>query len=1495
MQLNLASSPTTVVEGNPNSGVACTSGVGGVSKQAKKWSDIAKSKTKLGMSLYFHQESKSVTEIDVALDEIADELKFWEFTLMGHLIGSKPPLQKVIEFVTKSWSHIASSVVQYFKKGWFSFRFKTQEDMNNVMKEGPWKMGSYSLILKQWHPYFSFEMERTSIVHVWVLFPDLDPYLWSSSVLSKMSSRIGKPMFADVPTTNKDKLSFARVMIEVDIASNLPLEISLNTPFGPSTQGIQYEWLPFYCSECGKMGHKKQTCKKNKAKASSQTTKAKGKEVKYVKKTSPSVPSSIADSECTKKGSEDPSQKALKRGSPPVSQNVVVTQTSFETLSVPKNSQVAQEVSPCVLGGTLAALVVPTEIEVEGSSPDFLQLGLLPSVSGSVASTEVVIMHSECTKKGREDQSQIALKRDSPLVPQSVVITQTSSETLSVHVTSQISQEIYPCVLGGTLAASVLPTETEVEGPSSECLQLGLSPSASGSVASTEAVIMHSECTKKDRESQSQIALKRDSSPVSAVVASSSMHLSGQIPLAAAEIVHPLQEDTLLDKQQDSPHLDSDSHGHLPLPHEGQQHNVEGLKVVHCKVLHHATGRNFYCSIVYGSNNADTRKRLWTAMECFASHVDKWAAMGDFNVIRQPTEKLSNTPPVLSNLLDFNSCLSNCELDDLSSYGCDFTWYNKQDATTRVYSKLDRILVNNARMQHFSQTTGQFLSPGISDHSHVVLTFHDADAPKKQFKFLNCSMDHPEFHSIVAKCWVAHQKGNSMFRLMQKLKNVKQGLKQLQASHFADIETKVKEKREALSQCFHDLQKWPDSHDLLEKEKQLCTDIWQLKDIELMILAQRAKAHNIKYNDTCSKFFFAKIKERQQSQMIGEIKGVYGTRHQGLHSVGEAFVDYYQQLLGEATPTTPISPDVLSNGACVKLEDYPSLLKPISRVEIKQSLFDIDSNKSPGLDGFSSGFFKAAWDIVGNDYCLAIEDFFKNGFMPKQANVTLVTLISKKDIPQTVKDFRPISCCSTIYKTVSKILTNRLKDIMVYLVGPEQAAFVKDRNLFENVMLTQSLVKGYTRKHITPRCMLKVDISKAFDTLQWKFIQDMLTGLNFPPRFVSWVMGCITGSWFTFKVNGSNHGFFKGKSGVRQSDPLSPFLFVLSMEILSRKVRVMCNKQNISYHPKCSKLGLTHLVFADDLMIFVRGDLPSVQQAVDTLKVFSEWSGLKANMEKTEAYLGGMDQNLRSLILSTVGIQEGEFPFRYLGLPINSSRLTRNMYDALLLKIHKITVACSTKFLSYAGRRTVLNSNLFGLCNFWCISFLLPRLVHKTISQMSKNFFWGQIGNERRLVYKNWLSVCAPWDEGGFHIKDMEGWNKATLLKWLWCLDKNKGAIWISWVKHYITATCSIWDLAIQEQHSECLRGILHVRDIRLLQLGNVSHVQRLLDSCVTQNTLSISKAYELFRKKYPIHPAFKAIHTGTTIPRHQVITMLAVQGSSHLAQVESQKEALEK
>ncbi|XP_074320214.1 uncharacterized protein LOC141657004 [Silene latifolia] len=219
------------------------------------------------MSLFFDEHSKNSSEIDVDLEDFQGELEYWKFTLIGNFLGSKPNLKQVQDFAQKCWHHIASPMVQYYKKGWFSFRFTCLEDMNAVLREGPWKLNTSSLILKQWYPNFSMEMDRVSTVPIWVLFPDLEPFLWSEIVLSKMASKIGKPLFADLNTTCKTKLSFARIFVEADVSGSLPDHIVINTPYhGQSSQRVIYEWLPFHCSGCGKLGHQIRSCKWHKPK-----------------------------------------------------------------------------------------------------------------------------------------------------------------------------------------------------------------------------------------------------------------------------------------------------------------------------------------------------------------------------------------------------------------------------------------------------------------------------------------------------------------------------------------------------------------------------------------------------------------------------------------------------------------------------------------------------------------------------------------------------------------------------------------------------------------------------------------------------------------------------------------------------------------------------------------------------------------------------------------------------------------------------------------------------------------------------------------------------------------------------------------------------------------------------------------------------------------------------------------------------------------------------
>jgi len=135
------------------------------------------------------------------------------------------------------------------------------------------------------------------------------------------------------------------------------------------------------------------------------------------------------------------------------------------------------------------------------------------------------------------------------------------------------------------------------------------------------------------------------------------------------------------------------------------------------------------------------------------------------------------------------------------------------------------------------------------------------------------------------------------------------------------------------------------------------------------------------------------------------------------------------------------------------------------------------------------------------------------------------------------------------------MLSKRLKEVLPYIIDPSQAAFIPGRELLYNVLISQDIARGYQRQHITPRCLLKIDLQKAFDLVRWGFIEDMLTGLYFPPSFVNWIMKCISSVQFNVHINGLDYEGFKWGRGLKQGDPLSPLLFVISLEYLSRLLR----------------------------------------------------------------------------------------------------------------------------------------------------------------------------------------------------------------------------------------------------------------------------------------------------------------------------------------------------
>lgn len=210
----------------------------------------------------------------------------------------------------------------------------------------------------------------------------------------------------------------------------------------------------------------------------------------------------------------------------------------------------------------------------------------------------------------------------------------------------------------------------------------------------------------------------------------------------------------------------------------------------------------------------------------------------------------------------------------------------------------------------------------------------------------------------------------------------------------------------------------------------------------------------------------------------------------------------------------------------------------------------------------------------------------------------MISLIPKIEVPMEAGHFRPISCCNVLYKIISKMICVRLREAMGSIVAGNQAVFVKGRSLVHNMLVCHDILRHYSRK-TTPRCMLKIDLKKAYDMVSWEFIAESLEGYSFPRAFIAIVMKCVASTKFPIKVNGEGHGYFEGRRGLRQGDPMSPLLFVLVMEYFSRTLKKIGELPDFKYHPMCKQTKLTHLLFADDLMLFCKGDMKYVSRLME--------------------------------------------------------------------------------------------------------------------------------------------------------------------------------------------------------------------------------------------------------------------------------------------------------
>ncbi|XP_074298077.1 uncharacterized protein LOC141628890 [Silene latifolia] len=671
--------------------------------------------------------------------------------------------------------------------------------------------------------------------------------------------------------------------------------------------------------------------------------------------------------------------------------------------------------------------------------------------------------------------------------------------------------------------------------------------------------------------------------------------------------------------------------------------------------------------MIYAFNDIVERKSLWSILCTLSDSINiPWILCGDFNCVLSPTERLGGMT-TMEEMEDFQSCVDYCHLMDSPATGSFHTWNNKQELSTRVYSRLDRVLVNQKWLVDRVDSYAHFHDEGYFDHSPCIIQdSQHAFVARKSFKYFSMWSQVDEFLPCVQHHWSTHLQGTKMYVLVKKLKSVKQPLKQLNSQLFTDIENNAAHAWKVMDAIQSDLKLNPLDATLIEQER---TATKTYRDLQA----------------ACDSFLL--------------FADVDGNIHTEGDQIQNAFLNYYTQLLGTSTVTSSVCTSVVQQGKVCTLDHWNILLQPVTPKEVKHAIFSIPWHKAPGPDGFSSSFYKDAWVIVGDE-----------------VNHTFISLLPKCELPLNVTHFRPISFCNVIYKAISKILCTRLATILPDIISINQGGFIQKRNIIENILICQDIVRLYNRKTVSPRCLMKIDLKKAYDSVNWDFIEQMLNALNFPPRFINLVMVCVRTASYSLVLNGVNFGYFKGAKGLRKGDPISPLLFTITMEYLTRVLSHVTSILPFRYHPLCGHLKLSHMMFADDLLMF------------------SKTTGLQMNSMKSNIYFNGVHQSVRADILQVSGFTEGTLPFKYLGVPITSGRLSVNHCSVLI---------------------------------DFATTFVLPKGVLRRIDAMSRNYLWDGNTEYIRSPMVSWEKVCTPRVEGGLGIRDSITWNYAAIGK-LW-------------------------------------------------------------------------------------------------------------------------------
>ena len=664
----------------------------------------------------------------------------------------------------------------------------------------------------------------------------------------------------------------------------------------------------------------------------------------------------------------------------------------------------------------------------------------------------------------------------------------------------------------------------------------------------------------------------------------------------------------------------------------------------------------------------------------------------------------------------------------------------------------------------------------VSGHCAIVVKSLDKDWGPKPFRSIDAWLMERGFGEMVMAKWNSYSiQGSGFVRLKEKLKCLKGDLKVWNRDVFGNIQTSKKR----IVMEIEELDCQDCIGGLVERDR--------LKRIELVnamremdkkldsLLCQKARASWFKNGDLCTKFYHSALRWRR---LRNEVKGV---------EVGGQWCEEPSTVRSEAkklfdnrfraTKDFGVRLDAVEFKA-LSSESRLGLIAGFSEVEIRDAVWQCEGTKSPGPDGFNFNFIKENWEVMKDEIVEALALFHVTGSIPRGCNASFVALVPKVRDPVKLEQYRPISLVGALYKIISKVLAGRIKKVLPLIIDESQSAFLKERGILDNVLMANEVVEDLKRGGRTGLC-LKVDFEKAYDSVRWEFLYEMLHRMGFHSRWIMWIQGCLESATVSVLVNGSPTEEFKPSRGLRQGDLLAPFLFIVVTEGLAGLVRqAVKNNLLTGISIGRNEVAISILQFADDTLFLCEDSFTNVLTLKAILRGFELASGLKINFHKSKIAGVNVPSSSIDCYTETLNCEQMSISFTYLGIEVGGNPRKKKFWDPVLEKLKSRLSVWKGRFLSMAGRICLLKSVITAIPLYYLSLFRASESVCKSIVSIQRRFLWGWGKEKRSISWVSWKNVCKLKGEGGLGLRDIRIFNAALLSKWRWRIISSERGRW---------------------------------------------------------------------------------------------------------------------